>query len=107
MVTDTGPSSPRRHRIVVLDGFTLNPGDLSWQRLLAFGSLEVYERSAAEQIVDRARGAEIVITNKVVLDAQRIGELPELRYIGVSATGTNIVDVAAARRQGVTVTNVP
>lgn len=106
MVTDTGPSSPR-HRIVVLDGFTLNPGDLSWQPLLAFGSLEVHERSDGEQIVERARGADIVITNKVVLDAERLGKLPELRYIGVSATGTNIVDVAVARRQGILVTNVP
>lgn len=107
MISDTGPSSPGQHRIVVLDGFTLNPGDLSWQRLLAFGTLEVHERSPAERVVERARGADIVITNKVVLDAERIALLPDLRYIGVSATGTNIVDGAAARRQGILVTNVP
>lgn len=106
-MSDTGPSNPGRHRIVVLDGFTLNPGDLSWQRLLAFGTLEVHERSPAERVVERARGADVVITNKVVLDGERIALLPELRYIGVSATGTNIVDGAAARRQGVLVTNVP
>jgi glycerate dehydrogenase len=107
MVKDTGPSGPRHHRIVVLDGFTLNPGDLSWQPLSALGTLVVHERSAGEEIVERARGADIVITNKVVLDAERLARLPELRYIGVSATGTNIVDVAAARRQGILVTNVP
>ena len=107
MISDTGPSGTGRHRIVVLDGFTLNPGDLSWQRLLAFGTLEVHERTPAERVVERARGADIVITNKVVLDAERIAMLPDLRYIGVSATGTNIVDGAAARRQGILVTNVP
>jgi glycerate dehydrogenase len=107
MISDTGPSSAGRHRIVVLDGFTLNPGDLSWQRLLALGTLEVHERSPAERVVERARGADIIITNKVVLDAERISMLPDLRYIGVSATGTNIVDAVAARRQGILVTNVP
>jgi glycerate dehydrogenase len=107
MPHDPDPSGPTRHQIVVLDGFTLNPGDLSWERLLAHGTLSVHDRSPAESVVEHARGADIVITNKVVLDAPRIAQLPALRYIGVSATGTNIVDGAAARRQGIVVTNVP
>jgi glycerate dehydrogenase len=107
MRRDTDPSGPTSRRIVVLEGLTLNPGDLSWQRLHALGQLTIHPRSPAESVVDHARGAGIVITNKVVLDAARIEQLPELRYIGVSATGTNIVDGEAARRRGILVTNVP
>lgn len=107
MISDIAPGDPALHRIVVLDGFTLNPGDLSWQRLEAFGTLAVHERSPAERVVAHAEGADIVITNKVVLDAERIARLPDLRYIGVSATGTNIIDGVAARRRGIVVTNVP
>ena len=94
-------------KIVVVDGFTLNPGDLSWGGLQEVGECTIYDRSAPDEIVDRADGAEIIITNKVVLSADTIGRLAGLKYIGVTATGYNIVDVDAARRRGVTVTNVP
>ncbi len=94
-------------RIVVLDGHTLNPGDLSWDDLKALGSCEVYERTPSDQTVARALGAEIVLTNKVLLDGPVLARLPHLRYIGVSATGYNVVDVNAARQRGIVVTNVP
>ncbi len=96
-----------RPKIVVLDGFTLNPGDLSWDPLRALGECEVNDRTSAELTYERAREAEIVLTNKVVLDEPLIGRLSRLRYIGVLATGYNVVDVAAARARGVVVTNVP
>jgi glycerate dehydrogenase len=96
-----------RPRIVVLDGFTLNPGDLSWEPLAALGSLDVFERSTLRELLERAAGAQILITNKAVLDRDTIASLPELRYIGVTATGTNIVDREAARAHGVRVANVP
>ena len=93
--------------IVVLDGHTGNPGDLSWDELAALGHLTVHPRTPATQTVERARDAEIVLTNKVVLDRAVIAQLPKLRYIGVMATGYNIVDVAAAKERGIVVTNVP
>jgi glycerate dehydrogenase len=104
---DTASNRSGAHASVVLDGYTLNPGDLSWDALRPIGALTIYERSAPGEVVERARGASILITNKVVLDAPRLEQLPDLRYIGVSATGTNIVDVEAARRRNVLVTNVP
>jgi len=94
-------------RIVVLDGYTLNPGDLSWAALAALGDAAFYDRSPPEEIVPRARDAEIVLINKAVLTAQRLAELPRLRYVGVLATGYNVVDVAEAARRGIVVTNVP
>jgi len=94
-------------KIVVLDGFTLNPGDLDWAPLAALGKLEVFERSAPDEVEARCAGAEIALTNKVPFDAERLARLPELRYLGVTATGTNVVDLAAARARGITVTNVP
>jgi glycerate dehydrogenase len=94
-------------KIVVLDGFTLNPGDLSWERLQQFGTTSIYDRTPPGEVVERAAEAEIVLTNKTVLSAQHLEKLPRLRYIGVLATGYNVVDVAAARLRGVTVTNVP
>lgn len=94
-------------RIVVLDGYTLNPGDLTWEALAALGECAVYERSAPGEVVPRARDAEVIFTNKTVLDAATLQLLPKLRYIGVLATGYNVVDVRAARERGVTVTNVP
>ncbi|HTV25771.1 MAG TPA: D-2-hydroxyacid dehydrogenase [Polyangiaceae bacterium] len=94
-------------RIVVLDGFTLNPGDLSWAPLAALGRLMVFERSTPRELLSRAAGAELLITNKAVIDRAAIEALPELRYIGVTATGTNIVDRDAARSRGVVVSNVP
>lgn len=93
--------------IVVLDGFTLNPGDLDWQELASFGSLQVYERTSDDQIISRARGAEAVFTNKTVLSAEVLEQLPNLKFIGVLATGYDVIDSEAARRLGITVTNVP
>lgn len=94
-------------RIVVLDGWTLNPGDLSWAGLEVLGTLNVYDRTPPELTLDRAADCEIVLTNKTVLSAATIEQLPALRYIGVLATGYNVVDLEATRRRNVTVTNVP
>ncbi|MBS3735121.1 MAG: D-2-hydroxyacid dehydrogenase [Phycisphaerae bacterium] len=93
--------------IVVLDGHALNPGDLSWHPLEALGRCVVYDRTPAEQTVARAADAEIVITNKTRLDADVLARLPKLRYIGVLATGYNVVDIAAAKRRDIVVANVP
>jgi glycerate dehydrogenase len=94
-------------RIVVLDGYTLNPGDLSWDRLETLGECTVYDRTAPEDIAKRAGEAEIVLTNKTVLSAEILRHLPRLKYIGVLATGYNVVDVEAAGERGIPVTNVP
>lgn len=93
--------------IVVLDGYTLNPGDLSWEPLQAMGACTIYARTPAELTVARVQEAEVVLTNKVVLSREVIAQLPKLRYIGVLATGYNVVDVATARERGIVVTNVP
>ncbi len=94
-------------KIVVLDGYTLNPGDLSWGALEALGDVKVHDRTPREQIVERAAGAEVVLTNKVPLDKDTLSRLPDLRYIGVMATGYNIIDTEAAAGQGIVVANVP
>ena len=94
-------------RIVILDGFTADPGDLSWEELEALGDVTVYERTTSDKTVQRASDAEIVLTNKVVLDKDVIAQLPKLKYIGVLATGYNVVDVETAHEHGITVTNVP
>ena len=93
--------------IVVLDGFTMNPGDLSWDRFARLGEYTVYDRTSPEETVARAKGARIVLTNKTLLGSKVLAELPELEYIGVLATGYNVVDLEAASRQGIVVTNVP
>ncbi|MDA1272978.1 MAG: D-2-hydroxyacid dehydrogenase [Verrucomicrobia bacterium] len=93
--------------IVVLDGYTLNPGDLSWDELSALGRCAIYERTPPEHVVERAADAEIVLTNKTVMNADQIQRLPKLQYIGVLATGFNIVDAAAARARGIPVANIP
>ena len=93
--------------IVVLDAYTLNPGDLSWSKLEALGNLKVYDRTLPEEIVDRANDAEIVLVNKVVIDGACMEALPNLKYIGVLATGYNVVDVDEARKRGIVVTNIP
>jgi glycerate dehydrogenase len=93
--------------IVVLDGHCLNPGDLSWQGLEALGRCTVYDRTSAEQLAERIRDAEIVLTNKVPLRCESMSGKSRLKYIGVTATGYNIVDVDAARELGIVVTNVP
>jgi len=94
-------------RIVVLDGYTLNPGDISWAAFEECGELTVYDRTPAESIVERALGCRYVLTNKTPLGKETLARLPGLAYIGVLATGYNVVDVAAAKARGVTVTNVP
>jgi glycerate dehydrogenase len=94
-------------RIVVLDGFTLNPGDNPWDPVAQLGDLVVYDRTPSNLVVDRAADAEIVLTNKTRLDATVLAALPRLRFISVLATGYDVVDVAAARQLGVIVSNVP
>ncbi len=94
-------------KIVVLDGFASNPGDLSWQCLADLGELKVYDRTPHELINQRIADADIVLTNKATIDANVIKHAPQLKYIGVLATGYNIVDIEAARQSGVVVTNVP
>ncbi len=94
-------------KIVVLDGYTLNPGDLSWDSLRQLGELTVYDRTPADKVVERAKGAEIVITNKTPIKENEINQLSSLKYIGVIATGYNIVDIDFAKEKGILVTNVP
>jgi glycerate dehydrogenase len=99
--------STSRPKIVVLDGYTLNPGDLDWRALEAIGDVTVHDRTPLPAIVERAAGAAILLTNKAPVSAEAIAALPDLRYIGVLATGYNIVDVAAAKTRGIVVANVP
>lgn len=93
--------------IVVLDGYAANPGDLSWDAMKELGQLTVYDRTPAEEVIARSQEADIVLTNKVVLTADIISKLPHLKYIGVLATGYNVVDTEAARLKGIVVTNIP
>jgi glycerate dehydrogenase len=93
--------------IVVLDGFTLNPGDLSWDKLKALGNVTIYDRTGPEQVMDRIGNAEIVLTNKTVLSEETILKLNHVRYIGVLATGYDVVHVKTAIQQGIIVCNVP
>ena len=94
-------------KIVVLDGYAMNPGDMDWSPLTGLGECEFHDRTPPELVVPRLAGAAAAVTNKVVLSERVIADLPELRYIGVTATGFNIVDIPAARARGITVTNVP
>lgn len=94
-------------KIVVLDGFALNPGDLSWEGLTQLGECKVYDRTKPAEVFNRIKNAAVVITNKAVIDEPLIEKLPDLRYIGVTATGYNVVDVEAASRKGIMVTNIP
>lgn len=94
-------------KIVVLDGFSVNPGDLSWEGLDQFGAVTVYDRTAPDEVIERCEDAEIILTNKVALMAGDIARLPKCRYIGVLATGYNVVDLKAASEHGITVTNIP
>jgi glycerate dehydrogenase len=93
--------------IVVLDGYTLNPGDLSWELFEAIGQVTVYDRTEPSLVVERLLEADVVLTNKTPLSAAAIAALPKLRYIGVLATGYNVVDIGAATERGITVTNIP
>lgn len=95
-------------KIVVLDGYGMNPGDLSWDGLKALGDLTVYDRtSSREDVITRASGADAVLTNKTILDAELLKELKGLKYVGVLATGYNVVDLATASELGIVVTNIP
>jgi glycerate dehydrogenase len=94
-------------KVVILDGYTVNPGDLNWNGIAALGKLEVYDRTPAQKKLERAAGAEAVFTNKVYFDRSTIGRLPDLKFIGVLATGYNVVDLQAATEAGILVTNIP
>lgn len=94
-------------RIVVLDGYALNPGDLSWDGFRRIGDIEVYDRTSPDQVIQRSIGAEIVLTNKTPLNEEFFSCMSNLKYVGVLATGYNIVDIKAAREKGVVVTNIP
>ena len=92
-------------KIVFLDGYTINPGDLTWETLEALGELVVYDRTEPADIVSRAAGAEVVIVNKTTLGAAHFDALPQLRLVCVAATGFDRIDTAAARERNITVCN--
>jgi len=94
-------------KIVILDAFTSNPGDLSWDAIEELGELTVYERTTPDEVLERCTGSEVIFTNKVILNSETIEQLPELKYIGVLATGTNVVDLHFAKERGICVTNIP
>lgn len=95
-------------KIVVLDGYAMNPGDLSWEELKMLGDdCTIYERTFPEEVLERAKGAEVLLTNKTALRAAQIEALPDLKYIGVLATGYNVVDIEVAKKRGIIVTNIP
>ncbi len=93
--------------IVILDGFTANPGDISWAAIEALGNCKIYDRTGEADVVARAADADIVLTNKTLITQKSLAALPRLRYIGVLATGYNTVDVQAAQQRGILVCNVP
>lgn len=94
-------------KITILDGYGMNPGDMSWAPLEELGDLTVYDRTAPEQVLERAAGSEALLTNKTVLTAETLRALPQLKYVGVLATGYNVVDINAARELDIVVTNIP
>ena len=94
-------------KIIVLDGYGLNPGDLNWEGFETLGELTVYDRTLPSELMQRAAGAEVLITNKTLITAENMADLPELKYIGVLATGYNVVDIDAAKARGIVVTNIP
>ncbi|WP_234122069.1 D-2-hydroxyacid dehydrogenase [Clostridium hydrogenum] len=95
-------------KIVVLDGYALNPGDLSWKEIEELGDFKVYDRTEnTEKVIERSKGAEVLFTNKTILTKEIINKLPHLKYIGVLATGYNVVDLEAAKERGIVVTNIP
>lgn len=94
-------------KIVVLDGYGLNPGDLSWKGMEALGELTVYDRTSPSELLERSADAEVLITNKTLITADDMAALPRLEYIGVLATGYNVVDIDAAKARGIVVTNIP
>jgi glycerate dehydrogenase len=94
-------------KIVVTDGYTLNPGDLSWDEIASLGTIEVYDRTPSNLITERCKDADIILTNKVPLNNNTISQLPNLKMISVLATGYNVIDVKAASEKGIVVCNVP
>ena len=94
-------------KIVVLDGYTLNPGDLSWEGFESMGEVRVYDRTPAEKTAERIGDAQVILTNKTAITKEILDQCPNLRYIGVLATGYNVVDVKAATQKGIVVTNIP
>jgi len=94
-------------KVVVLDGYALNPGDLSWDELKSLGEVQIYDRTPDDMVIERAADADIILTNKILLLSDTLEKLPRLKYIGVLATGYNVVDTEAARRKGIIVTNIP
>ena len=97
----------KKIKICVLDGYAANPGDLSWEGLKSLGECIIYDRTAPEELLEHAADAEAILTNKVVIVAEHMDALPNLKYIGVLATGYNVVDIAAAQQRGIIVTNIP
>ena len=97
----------KKIKICVLDGYAANPGDLSWEGLKSLGEYIIYDRTAPEELLEHAADAEAILTNKVVIGAEHMDALPNLKYIGVLATGYNVVDIAAAQQRGIIVTNIP
>lgn len=94
-------------KIVILDGYTANPGDYSWKELNAFGEVEIYDRTSPNEVIERAKDADLILTNKVVLKGDTLAQLPQLKYIGILATGYNIIDIEETRARGIVVSNVP
>ncbi|MBN2635621.1 MAG: D-2-hydroxyacid dehydrogenase [Prolixibacteraceae bacterium] len=94
-------------KIVILDGYTLNPGDLVWDEITQLGDCTIYDRTSSDLTIERLKNAHIAITNKVNISKEIINQLPELKYIGILATGYNVVDIEAARKAGIVVTNIP
>lgn len=94
-------------KIVILDGYTANPGDYSWKELNTFGEVEIYDRTSPNEVIERAKDADMILTNKVVLKGDTLAQLPQLKYIGILATGYNIIDVDETRARGIVVSNVP
>ena len=94
-------------KIIVLDGYGLNPGDLNWEGFESLGELTVYDRTLPSELMERAAGAEVLVTNKTLITAENMAALPELKYIGILATGYNVVDIDAAKARGIVVTNIP
>lgn len=94
-------------KITILDGYGMNPGDLSWDGIAALGELKVYDRTAPSEVIARSADSEALLTNKTVLDGETLRALPKLKYVGVLATGYNVVDTATARQLGIVVTNIP
>ena len=94
-------------KIVVLDGYALNPGDLSWEKLKHLGDCIIYDRTSREEVLLRSEGSDVLITNKVVISRDLMDQLPTLKYIGVTATGYNVIDVRAAKERNIVVSNIP